>query len=73
MERRLGLLASGVTVVLEIKGYEDDETRAKHTAAKRWVSAVNNWGQLGRWEFHVCREPQQLGRELKHVLTQAGV
>ena len=61
-------LSSGVTVVLEIKGYEDDEVRAKHTAAKRWVSAVNNWGQLGRWEFHVCREPQQLGRELKYLL-----
>jgi len=61
-------LASGVTVVLEIKGYEDDEVRAKHTAARRWISAVNNWGQLGRWEFHVCREPQQLGRELKYLL-----
>jgi type III restriction enzyme len=62
-------LASGVTVVLEIKGYEDDEVRAKHTAARRWVSAVNNWGQLGRWEFHVCREPQQLRQELKHLLS----
>jgi hypothetical protein len=25
-----------VTVVVEIKGYEDDQTKAKHTAAKRW-------------------------------------
>jgi type III restriction enzyme len=65
-------LSSGATVVLEIKGYEDDEVRAKHTAARRWVSAVNNWGQLGRWEFHVCREPQQLSRELKHLLEQSG-
>jgi type III restriction enzyme len=60
-------LSSGVTVVLEIKGFEDDVVRAKHTAARRWVSAINNWGQLGRWEFHVCREPQQLGRELRYL------
>lgn len=44
-------LANGATVVLEIKGFEDDQDKAKHTAAKRWVMAVNNWGQLGRWAF----------------------
>ncbi|MBM3148620.1 MAG: hypothetical protein FJZ88_01145 [Chloroflexi bacterium] len=37
--------------------------RAKHQAAKRWVSAVNNWGQMGQWTFHVCKDPQMLGRE----------
>jgi type III restriction enzyme len=36
----------------------------RHEEAKRWVSAVNNWGQLGRWLFHVCKYPQVLGREL---------
>jgi len=41
--------------------------KAKHAAAKRWVSAVNNWGKLGKWCFHVCREPQLLGKELKHI------
>jgi type III restriction enzyme len=51
-------LSNSVTVVLEIKGFEDDQTKAKHTAANRWVEAVNNWGQLGRWAFHVCRNPQ---------------
>ena len=40
-------LANGVTVVLEIKGFEDDQDKAKHTAAKRWVAAVNKWGELG--------------------------
>jgi type III restriction enzyme len=57
-------LSNDVTWVLEIKGFEDDQTRAKHEAAKRWVSAVNNWGRLGQWEFHVCRNPQLLGQEL---------
>jgi type III restriction enzyme len=60
-------LSNGVTVVLEIKGYEDDQTKAKHTAAKRWVEAVNNWGQLGAWIFHVCRNPQLLDKEMEYL------
>jgi type III restriction enzyme len=60
-------LANGVTLVLEIKGHEDDQDRAKHQAAKRWIAAVNHWGQLGRWTFHVCKDPQMLGRELDAI------
>ena len=60
-------LTNGTTLILEIKGFEDDKTRAKHTAARRWVSAVNNWAQLGRWDFHVCRNPQLLGQELAEI------
>jgi type III restriction enzyme len=59
-------------VILEIKGYEDDVIKAKHDAAKRWVAAVNNWGQLGRWMFHVCRNPQLLGKELGYLARQCG-
>jgi type III restriction enzyme len=50
-----------------------DQDRAKHQAAKRWVSAVNNWGQLSRWIFHVCKDPQMLGRELDWLKQQAAV
>ncbi len=57
-------LSNHTTLVLEIKGYEDDQDRAKHEAAKRWVSAINTWGQLGPWAFHVCRDPQLLLNEL---------
>jgi type III restriction enzyme len=46
------------------------QDRAKHQAARRWVSAVNNWGQLGRWDFHVCKDPQMLGRELEWLKKQ---
>jgi hypothetical protein len=48
-----------------------DQDRAKHQAAKRWVSAVNNWGQLGRWDFQVCKDPQLLGREIDWLKQQA--
>lgn len=63
-------LRDGSTVLLEIKGFMDDRTRAKHQAAKRWRSAVNNWGQLGQWEFHVNRNAQTLERELAHFLER---
>ena len=65
-------LGNGTTVVLEIKGYEDDQTRAKHDAAKRWVTAVNNWKRMGKWAFHVCRDPQVLGGELEWLASYSG-
>jgi type III restriction enzyme len=62
-------LKNGVTLLLEIKGQEDNRDRAKHDAAQRWVSAVNNWGKLGEWGLHVCRNPNTLERELEYVST----
>lgn len=56
-----------VTLIVEIKGYETDQDRAKHQAARRWVAAVNNWGKLGRWAFHVARDPQMMLRELQFL------
>jgi type III restriction enzyme len=64
-------LTDGTTLILEIKGYEDDQDKAKHAAAKRWVSAVNNWGQLGKWDFHLCKYPQVLGRELAYLMSKS--
>lgn len=59
-----------LTLVLEVKGFENNQTTAKHEGARRWVRAVNNWGKLGRWAFHVCRNPQMLERELNNLLQQ---
>jgi type III restriction enzyme len=59
-----------LTLLLEIKGHEDDQVKAKHSGARRWVSAVNNWGQLGQWCFHVCRNPQLLGKEIEYLVGQ---
>ncbi|MGD0389423.1 MAG: hypothetical protein ABSC42_10765 [Tepidisphaeraceae bacterium] len=63
-------LVNNLTVVLEVKGYEDDQTKAKHNAARRWVDAVNNWRELGQWHFHVCRDPQMLDKELTGILKR---
>ena len=59
------------TLVLEVKGFEDNQAAAKHDGARRWVRAVNTWGKLGRWGFHVCRNPQVLGNELADLIQQA--
>lgn len=61
-------LRDGRTLILEVKGMEDDQTQAKHQAARRWISAVNNWGKLGTWEFEVCRDPQLLAQALERLL-----
>ena len=53
-------LVNGITLIVEIKGQLHQDTESKHQAAKRWVSAVNNWGKLGRWDFLVSRDPQKL-------------
>jgi type III restriction enzyme len=63
--------APTLTVVLEIKGMLTDDDKAKHEAARRWIAAVNNWGKLGRWAFHVCRDPQLLERELAFLRDQS--
>lgn len=65
-------LTNGLTLILETKGYEPDRDDAKHQAAKRWVSAVNNWGRMGKWAFHVCRDPQTLGAELQAIAEKWG-
>ncbi|MDP9366879.1 MAG: hypothetical protein M3Q03_01155, partial [Chloroflexota bacterium] len=62
-------LADGRTLVLEIKGQERDREPAKSAAARRWASAVTNWGQLGRWEFLVCHNPQMLGHQLSQLMA----
>ena len=60
-------LANKTTLVLEVKGYEPNQASAKHEAAKRWTAAVNNWGAMGKWAFHVCRNPQTLQHELAQL------
>lgn len=53
-------LSNDQILLLEVKGAMDDQTNQKHQAARRWVSAVNNWGQLGRWAFATCKKPQEI-------------
>jgi type III restriction enzyme len=60
-------LRKGKTLILETKGEEDDQDRAKHQAARRWVTAINNWGRLGVWDFVVCRDPALIPRQIAQM------
>ena len=61
-------LRNSLNVVLEVKGKQQEDTDAKHQAAKRWVSAVNHWGRLGEWDFLVCRDPQRLADGFRSLI-----
>ena len=63
-------LADGLQLVIEVKGRSYPDTAAKHEAAKRWVRAVNRWGELGEWDFLVCREPQLLADQIRSVIRE---
>ncbi|MEA1946842.1 MAG: DEAD/DEAH box helicase family protein [Thermodesulfobacteriota bacterium] len=53
-------LKNGTNLILEVKGFEDEQARAKHEAAKRWCDAVSDWGEMEKWKFDVCRDPKKL-------------
>lgn len=46
-------LASGKTLILEIKGQDSDQDKAKREALKQWVEAVNEHGGFGTWAWDV--------------------
>ena len=60
-------LKNGVNLILEVKGQIDEKERTKFEAAKRWCSAVNNWGKMGAWQFHSAKDPNHLLRELSFL------
>ena len=60
-------LKNGLMVLLEMKGAEFDMDHAKYQAARRWVSAVNNWGRLGKWDFMVCKDPLMLPKMISQL------
>ncbi|PIP65524.1 type III restriction endonuclease subunit R [Candidatus Peregrinibacteria bacterium CG22_combo_CG10-13_8_21_14_all_49_11] len=55
----------GRTLVLEVKGKEDDKVKAKHAAAEEWVRAVNSLKSFGQWEFKVLRNSKDIFEVVK--------
>ncbi len=55
-------------LILEVKGQEDEQDRAKYAGAQKWVRAVNHHRGFGRWTFFVCREPGSLGHALQQIV-----
>lgn len=48
-------LTNGTNLLIEGKGRKTERDDAKSTATARWLEAVNNWGELGHWEFAMAR------------------
>ncbi len=53
-------LANGKTLVLEIKGEDSDQNRAKRSALDVWVKGVNAKGGFGVWCWDVSFEPAKV-------------
>lgn len=49
-------LANGKSLVLEIKGQDSDQNKAKRIALDMWVKAVNQKGGFGTWCWDVVKE-----------------
>ena len=58
-------------LLLESKGREDAKAKAKHSAAQRWVSAVNADGRWGQWAHRVVYAKHEV-RPVLETLAAAG-
>jgi type III restriction enzyme len=57
-------LDDGMTWLVEIKGQDTEQDRAKWQGADKWVRAVNNHGGFGTWKHVVCKDASAIGRLL---------
>jgi type III restriction enzyme len=53
-------LDNGKTLVLEVKGQDSEQNRAKRASMLSWVEALNEQGGFGRWCFDVVFEPAKM-------------
>lgn len=49
-------LANGTMLVLEVKGQDSEEAKAKRHFLDEWVKAVNQHGGFGRWAWEVSTD-----------------
>lgn len=59
-------------LILETKGF-DPLTDVKKHAAERWVSAVNADGTYGRWQYAICRKPEDVTKTITAARATVGV
>lgn len=64
-------LNNGKTLILEIKGQDSEQNRAKRAAMDTWVRAVNDQGGFGQWCFDVVFEPVLIRDAIRRHLDLA--
>lgn len=57
-----------LNLILEVKGFEREQDRAKRTAVRRWVDAVNYHDGFGKWEMVQCRDPNKIAHILEKLI-----
>ncbi len=53
-------LKNGITLVLEIKGKDSEQNKAKRDALKEWIEAVNEDSKFGTWSWDVAFDPAEV-------------
>jgi type III restriction enzyme len=53
-------LANGKLLVLEVKGKDSQQNKAKRAALDQWVQAVNSKGGFGAWCWDVSKDPNNI-------------
>lgn len=61
-------LKNGNTLVLEVKGKDDEKNKTKRDALDEWINAVNTDGRFGKWEADVSFRPS----DIKDILRKHG-
>lgn len=65
-------LKNGITLVLEIKGMDSDQNKAKRNQLEEWTDVVNEDGRYGAWAWDVAFHPAEVrGIISKHSKTDA--
>jgi type III restriction enzyme len=58
-------LTNGKTLILEVKGQDDQQQQTKREFLSEWVRAVNGHGGFGAWTADVSRHPKDVLEILK--------
>jgi type III restriction enzyme len=56
----LARLTKGKTLILEVKGQDDQQQQTKREFLSEWVRAVNGQGGFGQWTADVSRHPKDV-------------
>ena len=63
-------LQNNVTLILEIKGVDDEQNRVKRRYLEEWVEVINENGRYGTWTWDVAFSPSDVrGIIEKHLKT----
>ena len=64
-------LKNNVTLILEIKGRDNEQNKQKRKNLEEWVNVVNEDGNYGTWTWDVAFHPSEVKRIIgKHAKTE---